>query len=367
MNASRKTKGLWSIVMVELTNICNFSCPFCPTDSMARKKANMPRDLWQKVLRELGEKEMTPTVFFHLMGEPLVHKDIFDAICFANDYGLSVSLYTNGALLDSDRSEMLLDALRIGRVVLSLQLTTPDTFYNRSRRVYSWKTYIERLKNFTRKAMSRERPVSVQVHCLADVRGKGWNLVKILQEQRRIQAVYDEWQKALGNGKRHKINIFNPATSYPLDNNASFFVKHQGTWDNKHIPPNMDVLIRDHGHCHLMTDTFAILADGTCTVCCCDYEAELDLGNAHENTLEDIYNGKKATAIREAEEKGKMIEERCRICRGTLVYRKNRKPVPSRNLFTEFYFFRDHLRRYGLKSSVRKIRENIHRRLDTYF
>jgi hypothetical protein len=81
-----------------------------------------------------------------------------------------------------------------------------------------------------------------------------------------------------------------------------------------------------------------------------------------ENSLEDIYYGEKATRIREEAEKGRFIEERCRVCRGTLVYKKTGKPVPSRNILSEYYFFIDHLKRYGLISALRKVAENISRR-----
>ena len=88
-NQSHRTEGLWSIVMVELTSNCNFNCSFCPSNSMIRKKAMMPRELWEKILHELGEKKMTHTVFFHLLGEPLLRKDVFDAIRLANSLDLS--------------------------------------------------------------------------------------------------------------------------------------------------------------------------------------------------------------------------------------------------------------------------------------
>ena len=109
MNLSKRpVQGLWSIVMIEMTSHCNFKCSFCPSELMTRGKTVMARSLWEKVLKEIGEKKMADTVFFHLVGEPLLHKDIFKAIRFANDRGLSVSLYTNGALLDEAQSKRLL-------------------------------------------------------------------------------------------------------------------------------------------------------------------------------------------------------------------------------------------------------------------
>ena len=357
----RKTEGLWSIVLVEFTSCCNFSCEFCPSDTMARKKAMMPRELWEKVLTELGDKKMTRTVFFHLMGEPLLHKDILEAIRFANDKGLSVSLYTNGALLDDEMSGKLLDSIKIGRIVLSMQDIIPDVFGKRCHGMFSWEEYLDRLQSFMQRAEERGR--NVQVHCLADVKDMGWDLGKIRRETRRIQEVYDKWREALGGGKKRRINIFDPAAEYPLGRTTSFFVKHKGNWDNQLLGRDMEVRPSEKGSCDLVTDTFAVLADGTCTYCCGDYEGELDLGSAMENSLEEIYYGEKATRIREEAKRGRFIEDRCRICRGIPVHKASGRPVPQRSLISEFYFLRDHLRRYGPVSSLRKIAENIKRRV----
>ncbi len=359
----KNTKDLWSIVMVELTSYCNFSCSFCPSDSMRRRKTMMPRSLWEKILHELGEKQMTRTVFFHVLGEPLMHRDVFDAIRLANHLDLSVSLYTNGALLDDKRSLKLLGALRKGRIVLSMQEISPQNFPKRCRGAISWKNYIARLQNFMKLAETYERPIPVQVHCMIDMRAIGWNIPRILREQRRLQALYDQWVKTLGGESGRKINVFDPTASYNLGKRGSFFVKHAGNWDNQLIDEELEVLPLDNGHCALMTDTFAVLSDGTCTYCCDDYEGKLSLGNASEKSLAEIYHGDKATRIREAERKDVLIEEHCRICRGILRYKKNKKPVPSRNLLTDYFVSKEHLSRYGLKSAAMKTMETLQKRV----
>lgn len=357
-----RTKNVWSFVLIELTSHCNFNCSFCPSESMIRKKSMMPKELWEKILHELSEKKMTQKILFHLLGEPLLHKDVFDALHLANSLGFSVTLSTNGALLNRDKSLKLLTSLEKGLVVLSMQNISSELFSKRCRGTISWQKYIERLQNFMKLAETQKNPVSVQVHCMVDIRGLGWNLFQIIREQKRIQAVYDQWRNVLGTESRKKINIFNPTVSYPLGRYCSFFIKQEHNWSNQLISKHMEVIPRDTGHCTSITNTFAILSDGTCTYCCDDYEGKLNLGNAHDKSIEDIYYGEKASKIREAEKRGKFIENNCKICRGTLVFKRNRKPVLPRNILTDYYIFRSHLSSYGFKSVIRKVVEAAQRR-----
>jgi radical SAM protein with 4Fe4S-binding SPASM domain len=358
----RQTESLWSLVLVELTSHCNFNCSFCPRESMDRKKSMMSRALWERILYELAEKKMTAKVFFHLLGEPLLHKDLFDAIRLANCLGLSVSLYTNGYLLNKNNSFNLLTSLKKGLVVLSMQDISPASFAKRCRGAISWEKYVERLQNFMLLAETHNNNVSVQVHCMANIRGMGNNVYRILQERKNIQAIYDQWRNALGVKERIRINIFNPTISYPLGEKSLFFVKQGGNWDNQLVSNEVEIIPRSNGHCVSVTDTFAVLSDGTCTYCCNDYEGKLNLGNAYEKSIEDIYYGEKATKIREAVKKNKFIEKRCRECRGSLVFKKSGKPVPSRNILTDFYIFKEHLALHGTTSAMRKVGEAARRR-----
>jgi organic radical activating enzyme len=319
----------------------------------------MPQKLWEKIIVELGEKQLTNTIFFHLLGEPLLHKDIFDAIRLANQYGISVSLYTNGALLNNKLSSKLFDSLKKGRVVLSMQSIDQESFKRRSNGLISWADYIETLTKFVLLAEQHENQIPVQLHFMCDVKSMGWNFAKIIKEQKRVQTIYENWKSVLGLENKNRINLFDPAADYSLGKTSSFFVKHSGNWDNKLIADDVDVKPCDYGHCELMIDTFAILSDGTCTFCCNDYEGELNLGNAYENTLEEIFCGEKATLIREVEKKGKFIENRCKICRGNLVSKKTQKSLPHRNALTDIYVFREHFARYGFKSSLLKVLETV--------
>ena len=59
-------------VYIEITNICNLSCNFCPKTK--RKYKFMNREEFNYILKEV--KPFTNHIYFHLMGEPLLNENI---------------------------------------------------------------------------------------------------------------------------------------------------------------------------------------------------------------------------------------------------------------------------------------------------
>ena len=85
----------YSRAYLELTNICNRSCSFCPGTSrplrvMSREEAHMAIDKL---------KDFTDYIYFHLMGEPLTNPLLFDSIEYATRGGIKCAVTTNGVLL----------------------------------------------------------------------------------------------------------------------------------------------------------------------------------------------------------------------------------------------------------------------------
>ncbi len=57
-------------VHIELTNVCDFNCVFCPKSRMKRPYGFMETGLAKRVITEIGVHEVCEKVTFHLMGEP---------------------------------------------------------------------------------------------------------------------------------------------------------------------------------------------------------------------------------------------------------------------------------------------------------
>ena len=61
-------------IYIEITNICNLNCHFCPKTKRKYKFMNIKE--FEKILYEI--KPYTDYIFFHLMGEPLLNDNIGD-------------------------------------------------------------------------------------------------------------------------------------------------------------------------------------------------------------------------------------------------------------------------------------------------
>ncbi|MEO0708824.1 MAG: radical SAM protein, partial [Cyanobacteria bacterium J06649_5] len=116
-------------IHLEVTNVCNFKCEFCPDAIMERKRGHMAFDLLEKALDEIAQHKLAKIVAFHLMGEPLIYPHIFEAIAAACDRHLNLHLTTNGSTFHI-RPEHIpqLVASGIPKVTISLQTPDPETF-----------------------------------------------------------------------------------------------------------------------------------------------------------------------------------------------------------------------------------------------
>ena len=102
-------------VYVEITNVCNLSCVFCP--GTTREK----RFLSPEEFRLMAEKlrDHTRYLYFHVMGEPLLHPQLAELLAIAGELGFRVCITTNGTLL-SKKSSTLLSAPALHKVSVSL-------------------------------------------------------------------------------------------------------------------------------------------------------------------------------------------------------------------------------------------------------
>ena len=90
---------------LEITNVCNLSCVFCPKTERAKHRLTL--DEFDALTSRLEGK--VKFLYFHLMGEPFLHPLLPQFVLMARHKGFVPIITTNGTLLS--RRADLLDAL----------------------------------------------------------------------------------------------------------------------------------------------------------------------------------------------------------------------------------------------------------------
>jgi radical SAM protein with 4Fe4S-binding SPASM domain len=90
------------LVDIELSSVCNLTCPMCYTITDEFKKhvnvTRMTWDLYTRIIEEIGGK--VPAIRLSLRGEATLHTKFVDAIRYAKDRGIKeVSTLTHGGKL----------------------------------------------------------------------------------------------------------------------------------------------------------------------------------------------------------------------------------------------------------------------------
>jgi len=271
-------------IYVEITNICNLACPFCPRT--VRRPAFMGSDAFERVLDRLTGK--TGVLYFHLMGEPLLHPRLIDFLALAGAAGFKVNLTTNGSLLP-DRADGLLSASALRQVNVSL--------HSRSGGDAGLGEYLDGIAAFVAAAEASGGPlVSLRLWNYAS--GSGGNEEHLRRAvERRFGVSLPETPgpgdfRGLRLGPRSYLNI------------AEAF-----EWPSLTGPG-----VGERGFCLGLRDQIGVLVDGSVVPCCLDAQGAAALGNLIEEDLETILAGERATRIYRGFSERRAVEELCRRC-----------------------------------------------------
>lgn len=268
---------MYSRVYVEITNICNKNCSFCP--GTKRRPHSMTMEEFIRICDQL--QGVSKYLYFHIMGEPTLHPLLPDLIRCASERGFHVAITTNGSLLEQ-RGDALIDA-GVYKVNVSVH-----SFEDGSREDYL--RYLHSCYAFADKA-SRAGVLTIL---------RLWNRggdehLNTETEALLKEAFPEDWTYGKrGIRLRDKLHLeYGERFEWP-----DLSAENYG----------------DEVFCYGLKDHFGILCDGTVVPCCLDHEGDIPLGNLHQTPLGDILRSPRALALREGFTRRKACEELCRRC-----------------------------------------------------
>ena len=265
-------------IYVEISNLCNLSCSFCPGTRRPGRRMNSQE--FAALLPKL--RPYTDFLYFHLMGEPLCHPQLGEFLEMAGQSGFKVILTTNGTLLAKQQS-LLLAAPALHKVNISLHAFEANDL------AVPFDQYLADCFAFGQAAEGEK----IVVYRLWNSGGAEQLNEMILQQ---LKAAFPgPWTL-----ERMGIRIAN-----------KIYVEHGDKFDWPDLSaPESDAAL----FCYGLRDQLGVLCDGTVVPCCLDHEGDIALGSLFTDDLESILTTPRAQAIYTGCSGREAVEPLCRRC-----------------------------------------------------
>ena len=265
-------------IYLEISNVCNLKCAFCP--GTKRKSHIMTEEEFSSLLPKI--RPYSDYLYFHLMGEPLLHPHLERFLELAGDTGFKVILTTNGTLV-TKQQEMLLRSPALHKINISLHAFEANDLS------VPFCQYLNDCFMFGQAAEGKK----IVVYRLWNNGGQDEMNAAILDAMK--SHFPGPWAEAR-RGTRIGQKVF-------LEYGDKF------DWP--------DLSAQDGGErvfCYGLRDQLGVLCDGTVVPCCLDHDGDIALGNLHKDELAHILETDRAKAIYEGFSGKKAVEELCRRC-----------------------------------------------------
>ncbi len=254
---------------------------------------------FEAVLKEVAP--LAETICLHLLGEPLAHPKFSEILDVCERYNTQIDLTTNGILINRHK-ERIIQSPAVRQVNFSLQ-AFKDNFPDRD-----LTPYLLPLFEFTTAAHAQRPALYINYRLWNQESNDSDNeevFLKIesyfnLQINRNVETGAIKSKRIWNRLYLH----FDSRFEWP-----SFSLPHQGT----------------RGRCHGTVNHIGIHADGTVVPCCLDKSGAINLGNAKEQSLQEILASERFVKMRDGFLNGVLVEDFCQHCSFITRFDKTRK------------------------------------------
>ena len=278
-------------IYIEITNQCNLACVFCPKTK--RKPEFMTVDTFQKIVEQI--RPFTDYIYFHVKGEPLLHKEISTFLDISYEKGLQVNITTNGTRIQEVQDQIMhKPALR--------QMNFSLHSFDGNQGITDKDQYIDHILFFVKKAIKyTDMIISLRL----------WNLEKdngVHNERKANRDILQRIEEEFDLPYRIQEKMI-PGRGIKISDRVYLNQDYEFQWPDLQIKEESKT-----GFCYGLRHQAAILVDGTVVPCCLDGEGIIRLGNIYETPFSEIIEGKRARNLYEGFSRREAVEELCRKC-----------------------------------------------------
>lgn len=269
-------------IYIEITNICNLKCSFCPDTK--REKGFMSLQNFETILSKI--KDYTNLITLHVKGEPLMHLDLKGILDACEKANILVNITTNGTLL-LENKDILKNSNSLRQLNISLHSLSQNNNMEENR-------YLDNIFEAVRAI--KDKYISYRL----------WNLKSIKENDDNfyvLKRLEDEYNIS------NLVELAKQNEFVELENNIFLNQDIEFDW------PNINgSVVSERGTCRGLRDQIAILVNGDVVPCCLDQNGDIKLGNIFENSLEEILNSDLSKCIKKGFEEGVLVHKLCKKC-----------------------------------------------------
>ena len=265
-------------IYLEISNLCNLSCAFCP--GTKRAKHIMSVEEFSSLMPKL--RPYADYLYFHLMGEPLLHPHLGKFLELAGEIGFKVILTTNGTLLPKQQ-ELLLSFPALHKVNISLHAFEANDLS------VPFEEYLRGCFAFGKAAEGTVLTVF-----------RLWNQGGAEERNKEILSAMEQYFPKPWVQERKGTRLGN-----------RIYLEYGDKFD---WPDLSAADGGNHVFCYGLRDQIGVLCDGTVVPCCLDHEGDISLGNLYETDLQTILDTPRAKCICSGFQNHTAMEELCRKC-----------------------------------------------------
>lgn len=262
---------MYKKIYVEITNACNLSCDFCIKNQ--RKLKFMSEDEFKIILEKI--KNHTEYLYFHVLGEPLMHPKINEFINLAS-LSYKVNITTNGYLIEKIKNNKNIRQLNIS-------LHSYNSKYNIN---------LDDYLNHIFEVVDTLENTFISYRLWVD----SSNVDKVLNK------LNEKYNTSLSKNSLKKNN--------KLKDNIYLNKEEEFIW-----PSMNNNYYNENGKCYGLIDHIGVLVDGTIIPCCLDTLGIINLGNIFKDDISSLKDNKLCNEMIRGFKNNKKVHELCKKCK----------------------------------------------------
>lgn len=251
---------------IETINMCNAKCTICAHPDMKRPKGKMETDLIFSLIDQAGRGKVKK-LYLSGFGEPLLDNRLPAFIAHAKDRQIeNISLVTNGYLLTTTMAADLIEG-GLDEIIISTDGFTEET-YEKIRIGLKFERLVENIKNLS--SLKKRKTVKIDISCLDLIHNRKERKTAFKLFGKYIDNIYFRQAQGWTGEYARSLAAYSP-----------------------HYSPNPIP-------CRYLWDSMSVYIDGRVPTCCLDFEAEAVMGDAVNESIENIWMGEKFSFYRQS-------------------------------------------------------------------